>query len=338
MREGGFIGLLLARRCQLGKNCSGHSSTRCTATTVAPYWPGQFQQLEALAEEVIILPRVLLDMNIEKYELVSPTATEPSGWDAGLPERWRGEPGDSSLTELAVKMNGAALGSKPVGNYRPTAIRPSFCVEEDRQRPASCSPHLSAINSYHEDMGFPGPAKSRGLWRAVKGMIGIPAGANGGLSTCKYTMFAIVTFGRPDTGVSMLREHISIAGDTISVVLHKEKRKQHDCLEKRLTIPADGVQGLVHLLQHWEQVQDALWVQVSAAGSGELYSHWRLPWGQGKLQSTQANLPMAGCSWHRLSSVTQYYHDLAAVPTSTWSGTSGGLLRGDGGSSLALQQ
>eukprot|EP00854_Cymbomonas_tetramitiformis_P010368 gene10368-biopygen10604 len=56
---------------------------------------------------------------------------------------------------------------------------------------------------------------------------------------------------RPDTGVSMLRTHIRIAGDTVSVVPHKEKKgRRHVRLERRLTVPAAGVPGLVQLLQH----------------------------------------------------------------------------------------
>ncbi|KAK3273658.1 hypothetical protein CYMTET_18113 [Cymbomonas tetramitiformis] len=52
---------------------------------------------------------------------------------------------------------------------------------------------------------------------------------------------------------------------------------------------ADGVQGLVQLLRHWEQVWDALWAQGSATDSGEQGSCWRLPWELGKLQLAQAD-------------------------------------------------
>ncbi|KAK3257230.1 hypothetical protein CYMTET_33674 [Cymbomonas tetramitiformis] len=80
-----------------------------------------------------------LDMSKEEYEVLPAAVQEVAGWDAALQERWRGELGDSSLTELAVQM-------------RPT-----------------CS-LTSAINNYHEEMGFPGPAKGRAVSRAVKGM------------------------------------------------------------------------------------------------------------------------------------------------------------------------
>ncbi|KAK3241448.1 hypothetical protein CYMTET_48799 [Cymbomonas tetramitiformis] len=360
---------------------------KCAATVVAPYWPGQmwFQQLEAMADEVAGLASGLkvkvywpqddawytgtvgdtgsdglthiayedgdkedLDMSKERYEVLPAAVQEVTGWDAALQERWRGELGDSSLTELAVQMQGAALGGKTVGNYRPKARAfMAFCEAEGRQwlpatgatvrlyiahmldkgtvQASNMQPYLSAINNYHEDMGFPGPAKGRAISRAVKGMsrlqvqaaeaageeqtvrtwlparhvsavhahgLGLePVGraATELLRACTYVVFAFVTFGRPETGVSMRREHISITDDDISVVLHKEKGRGHVRLRRRLTIPAAGVAGLVQLLQHWQQVRDACWGQRLVTGSEVQGSYWRLPWEQGKLQSAQAN-------------------------------------------------
>eukprot|EP00854_Cymbomonas_tetramitiformis_P005186 gene5185-biopygen5163 len=43
------------------------------------------------------------------------------------------------------------------------------------------------------------------------------------LRACTDVVFTFVTFDRPDTGVFVLRTHISIAGKTTSVILHKEK-------------------------------------------------------------------------------------------------------------------
>ncbi|KAK3289450.1 hypothetical protein CYMTET_3129 [Cymbomonas tetramitiformis] len=289
-----------------------------------------------------------LDMSKERYEVLPAAVQEVTGWDAALQERWRGELGDSSLTELAVQMQGAALGGKTVGNYRPKARAfMAFCEAEGRQwlpatgatvrlyiahmldkgtvQASNMQPYLSAINNYHEDMGFPGPAKGRAISRAVKGMsrlqvqaaeaageeqtvrtwlparhvsavhehgLGLePVGraATELLRACTYVVFAFVTFGRPETGVSMRREHISITGEDISVVLHKEKGRGHVRLRRRLTIPAAGVAGLVRLLQHWQQVRDASWGQRPVTGSEVQGSYWRLPWEQGKLQSAQAN-------------------------------------------------
>ncbi|KAK3288433.1 hypothetical protein CYMTET_4090 [Cymbomonas tetramitiformis] len=115
-----------------------------------------------------------------------------------LCERWRGELGPSRLTELAVTMQRKALLDTTMSNYGPKARRfILFC--EQHQRPwlpaseatvllyiasllkdggiksASLQPYLSAINNYHEDLWFPGPAKGRSVTRAVKGMATIQA-------------------------------------------------------------------------------------------------------------------------------------------------------------------
>ncbi|KAK3258796.1 hypothetical protein CYMTET_32170 [Cymbomonas tetramitiformis] len=110
------------------------------------------------------------------------------------------------------------------------------------------------------------------------------------LRACAYVVFAFVTFGRPDTSVSMLRELISVSGGVISVVLHGEKGRRHARLKRRLTIPTTGVQGLVQLPQRWVRARKALWVEEqSTECSAERCSYWRLPWERGKLRSAQAN-------------------------------------------------
>eukprot|EP00854_Cymbomonas_tetramitiformis_P034115 gene34115-biopygen13950 len=110
-----------------------------------------------------------------------------------LCERWRSELGQSRLIELAVKMQRKSLLDTTMSNYGPKARRfIHFCVQQRRPwlpateatvvlyiasvledgsvRAASMQPYLSAINNYHEDLGFPGPAKGRAVTRAVKGM------------------------------------------------------------------------------------------------------------------------------------------------------------------------
>ncbi|KAK3242073.1 hypothetical protein CYMTET_48217 [Cymbomonas tetramitiformis] len=332
-----------------------------------------------------------LDMSKERYEVLPAAVLEMVGWDAALQERWRGELGDNSLTELAVQVQGATLGDKTVGNYRPKAQAfIAFCEAEGRQwlpatgatvrlyiahmldkgtvQASNMQPYLSAINNYHEDMGFPGPAKGRAISRAVKGMsrlqvqaaeaageeqtvrtwlparhvsavhahgLGLePVGraATELLGACTYVVFAFITFGRPEMGISMRRGHIRITGDDISVVLHKEKGRGHVRLRRRLTIPVAGVAGLVQLLQHWQQVRDACWGQRPVTASEVQGSYWRLPWEQGKLQSAQANgwvqlalgrLGVVGAAlekccflggWSQLSSAIHSYIDPAGVP------------------------
>ncbi|KAK3273735.1 hypothetical protein CYMTET_18036 [Cymbomonas tetramitiformis] len=116
-----------------------------------------------------------------------------------LCERWRGELGPSRLTELAVTMQRKALLDTTMSNYGPKARRfILFCEQHQRPwLPASEAtvllyiasllkdggiksaslrqPYLFAINNYHEDLRFPGPAKGRSVTRAVKGMATIQA-------------------------------------------------------------------------------------------------------------------------------------------------------------------
>ncbi len=292
----------------------------------------------------------MLDMHTERYRVVPPAKGEQANeWDAALEGRWRSELGDSSLTELAVRMQGAALQDTTLGNYRPKAAAfMHFCVAEGRSwlpateatvrlyiahlmskgtiRAASLQPYLSAVNNYHEDMGFDGPAKGRSVSRAVKGMASLQVAAAGTqneeetvrtwlparhvskvhahglamrptgraemelLRACTYVVFAFVTFGRPDTGVSMQKSHIAVADGVISVVLHREKGKRHVRLKRRLTIPATGVDGLVQLLERWQSARDEWWQRTSSpCGGAEKDSYWRLPWEQGRLTSAQAN-------------------------------------------------
>eukprot|EP00854_Cymbomonas_tetramitiformis_P001984 gene1984-biopygen1873 len=76
-----------------------------------------------------------LDMSTERYKVfpIEPQVVV-SGWDAALQARLRSGLGESSHTELAVRTQGAALGSKTLGNYHPKAKAfIDFCTAEHRQ-------------------------------------------------------------------------------------------------------------------------------------------------------------------------------------------------------------
>eukprot|EP00854_Cymbomonas_tetramitiformis_P003397 gene3397-biopygen3353 len=136
-----------------------------------------------------------------------------------------------------------------LGGHRPV-VYIAHLLAKGTMQAASMQPYVSATNNYYEDIRFRGPAKGRGVSRAVKGMASMQvqaaaAAAAAAVRVEQTVVFALVTFGRPDTGVSMLRKHISIADGTVSVVLHKEKGRQHVSLKRLLIIPVDGVRGLV---------------------------------------------------------------------------------------------
>eukprot|EP00854_Cymbomonas_tetramitiformis_P008481 gene8481-biopygen8602 len=75
--------------------------------------------------------------------------------------RWRTELGISEHSELAVQMQEAALQPTTKVNYEPKV---------KKIQASSMQQYLSAINGYHEDLGYEAPAKGRSVTRAVKGM------------------------------------------------------------------------------------------------------------------------------------------------------------------------
>ncbi|KAK3288059.1 hypothetical protein CYMTET_4453 [Cymbomonas tetramitiformis] len=175
---------------------------------------------------------------------------------------------------------------------------------------ASLQPYLSAINNYHEDLRFPGPAKGRAVTRAVKGMATIQAELavqEENIETQRtwlpaahvrrvheaalkltprspeelrllrafaYVVVAFVTFGRPDTGTSLSRQHVHCGDSEFSVVLLKEKGRQHQLVKRRLCIPWKGVALLKELIEHWEFHRDTAW---SSSEKTQPDAYWLLP-------------------------------------------------------------
>eukprot|EP00854_Cymbomonas_tetramitiformis_P033982 gene33982-biopygen36287 len=217
----------------------------------------------------------------------------------------------SRLTELAVKMQKKALLDTTMSNYGPKARRfILFCEQHPRPwlpateatvllyiafvlkdggiKSAPLQPYLSAINNYHKDLRFPGPAKGRVVTRVVKGMATIqaelavreenietqrtwlPAGhvrreheaalkltprsfeELRPLRAFSYVVIAFVTFGRPNAGTSLSRRHVHCGDGEFSVVLLKEKGRRHHLVKRRLCIPWRGVALLKELIGHWE--------------------------------------------------------------------------------------
>eukprot|EP00854_Cymbomonas_tetramitiformis_P011471 gene11471-biopygen11778 len=236
--------------------------------------------------------------------------------------RWKTELGTSEHSELAVQMQQAALQPTTKGNYDP-------------------KPYLSAINNYHEDLQYEAPAKGRSVIRAVKGMAVLQANQQvisdevltertylpaqhvwaaqqaatamtpktleelRLLRACVYTVFAYVTFGRPDTGVAMQREHICSTVDVLSVVLLKEKGRRHHQVKRRLQIPWKGVTGLREALENWQVHRDLAWensTSLRTPTDNVAGSYWRLPGERGAFEGAslanewiQLALGLLGC-------------------------------------------
>ncbi|KAK3234392.1 hypothetical protein CYMTET_55334 [Cymbomonas tetramitiformis] len=200
--------------------------------------------------------------------------------------RWRKELGISEHSELAVRMQEAALQQTTKDDYEPKVKKfVLFCQRQQKEwlpattptvllylallleaegiRASSLQPYLSAINNYPEDLGYEAPAKGRSVTCAVKGMAMLQANegvVSGDILTERTylpaqhvwaaqqaaaastprtteelqqlrayvcTVFANVTFRRPDTGVAMQTEHISSTEEVLSVVLLKKKGRRH---------------------------------------------------------------------------------------------------------------
>ncbi|KAK3287948.1 hypothetical protein CYMTET_4556 [Cymbomonas tetramitiformis] len=220
-----------------------------------------------------------------------------------LCERWKGELGQSRLTNLAVEMQKKALLDSTLDNYGPKAERfIQFCVNNQRPwlpateatillyiasmlndggvKATSLQPYLSAINNYHEDLRFPGPAKGRAVTRAVKGMATIQTELTmldeENIETQRtwlparhvrrvheaalaltprsseellllrayvYVVIACVTFGRPDT-VELRRCGVWQVGKRAVVRLRKSGRESRSgiksCRNVRAMVCAEG--------------------------------------------------------------------------------------------------
>ncbi|KAK3243467.1 hypothetical protein CYMTET_46881 [Cymbomonas tetramitiformis] len=195
-------------------------------------------------------------------------------------------------------------------------------LEDGNIQSASLQPYLSAINNYHEDLGHPGPAKGRSVTRAGKGMATIQAELAEQeenietqrtwlpaahvrrvheaalkfnprspeelklLRALTYVVVAFVTFGRPDTGTSLSRQHVHCGDEEFSVVLLKEKGRRHHRVKRRLTIPWKGVALLKELIEHWEFYRDTAW-SISAKTQPD--SYWLLPEDPKNFKASVAN-------------------------------------------------
>ncbi|KAK3247418.1 hypothetical protein CYMTET_43086 [Cymbomonas tetramitiformis] len=195
-------------------------------------------------------------------------------------------------------------------------------LEDGNIQSASLQPYLSAINNYHEDLGHPGPAKGRSVTRAGKGMATIQAELAEQdenietqrtwlpaahvrrvheaalkfnprspeelklLRALTYVVVAFVTFGRPDTGTSLSRQHVHCGDEEFSVVLLKEKGRRHRRVKRRLTIPWKGVALLKELIEHWEFYRDTAW-SISAKTQPDGY--WLLPEDPKNFKASVAN-------------------------------------------------
>ncbi|KAK3233814.1 hypothetical protein CYMTET_55911, partial [Cymbomonas tetramitiformis] len=207
--------------------------------------------------------------------------------------------GEEAWLLLSEEMQEEALGAATRGNYDPKAKRfRDFYVQEGREwlpateetvrlyiaavlekggiQATSMQPYLSAINNHHEEMGYPGPAKGRGVVRAIKGMarLQVAAAQEAGetvlertwlpakhvrtvheaaltlvpdneeqlrlLRAYTFVVLAFLSFGRPDTGSSLQQENVITDDDGVTVILTREKGRNRVLKKRQLAIPWRG--------------------------------------------------------------------------------------------------
>ncbi|KAK3265205.1 hypothetical protein CYMTET_26098 [Cymbomonas tetramitiformis] len=144
----------------------------------------------------------------------------------------------------------------------------------------SLQPYLSAINGFHKDLHYPGPAKGRAVTRAVKGMTALTGNRAAGHHGDREDVAAGIG-SETDAGGSRDRRD---AGALES--LCKEKGKNNQQFKRRLWIPVIKVAGFHELLELWEEARDGASLRgapTRTSKSAGTDSYWRLPWESGKL-------------------------------------------------------
>ncbi|KAK3241707.1 hypothetical protein CYMTET_48554 [Cymbomonas tetramitiformis] len=179
------------------------------ATVVFPYWPGQswFRELEALATEVVIMPRRRDLFTSSRLGGSSSTCTTASKVTVGsrIEVFWKDDDcfypgvvkelnedgkahvlyddGDEKILDL-FEENFKIICSSSVSELTDGTADVNGenidcggdCKENKRgDAVENFLTYSLSINNYHEDLKFPGSAKGRAVTRAVKGMATIQA-------------------------------------------------------------------------------------------------------------------------------------------------------------------
>ncbi|KAK3255291.1 hypothetical protein CYMTET_35520 [Cymbomonas tetramitiformis] len=229
------------------------------------WWPpigrGQmwFQQQAALADEAVIKPRCRDLFTPVGYYLQQAkqeaAATQQPKPEYGSKARRKGGLGDSSLADLAVKMQSAAPEDTTVSNYRPneeafmqfcvtegrswlpateafmqfcvtegrswlpaTEAFMQFCVTEGRSWLPATEAKAQQAGKQEEELAVRTWLPTRYVSVVHAPRLGLhPVGRAEAemLSACTCMVFAFVYFGRLNTGVSMLWDHNRVAASFV---------------------------------------------------------------------------------------------------------------------------
>ncbi|KAK3259827.1 hypothetical protein CYMTET_31182 [Cymbomonas tetramitiformis] len=164
-------------------------------------------------------------------------------------------------SDLSIHAVLCGRGQVPACGHMATArLYIAHLISKETVKAASLRPYRTAINNYHGDMGHNKPVRIPTASRAAEGMPSLQCTPMGWLCfahdwaevelllACLHVLFASVNWERPGTGLSTRRVHVAASADELSAAPRMEKSRRHAHLERRHTLPAAEVVGLVQLL------------------------------------------------------------------------------------------
>ncbi|KAK3235683.1 hypothetical protein CYMTET_54126 [Cymbomonas tetramitiformis] len=198
--------------------------------------------------------RVFPSENEEEHPQQQVTATP---WKTVLLRHWTEKLGNNQHSNTAAAMQAAALEKSTADNYEAHWKKfVKFCTEENlRWLPAT----TATVQLY---------------MAALQNQIATAEQQNFTETVRTYLPASAV---RPQT--AMLRESVLRDNNRLSIVLEKEKGKNHLLCKRRLCIPWGGVAKLHELLDRWEQTRDEDRLpaaSTSTAKAADTASYWRL--------------------------------------------------------------
>ncbi|KAK3284556.1 hypothetical protein CYMTET_7796 [Cymbomonas tetramitiformis] len=166
-------------------------------------------------------------------EVLVTAAAPVDEWSSALCERWQDELGKGRFTECAMWMQEEALRASARGNYahqEEAAATVGATQIEWTWLPAK---HVRTV--HEAAMWMPPADQSAEELRWV--------------CASTFMLLAFTSFGRPNTGTALQWEHMLVDDDEVTVVLDKEKGRNHLALKLKLPIPRRGVVQLWELLE-----------------------------------------------------------------------------------------
>eukprot|EP00854_Cymbomonas_tetramitiformis_P018519 gene18519-biopygen19106 len=256
-------------------------------TVVAPYWPGHswFRELETIANEAcgalaVTQPVPATGTLLEVYTPldddwypgmvadISATGPQHIQYNDGNDEWLRlseeltrlEQQQETEESDEVAPMQEQALQESPRSNYGPKAKKfKDICDSEGWEwLPASEVTQVAASEAA-------GITMTERIWLPAKHVRTVHDAAFtpepedgdqlGWLRACTYVVLAFISFGRPDTGTPLQQENVLTNEEGVTVVLTREKGRNHRLKKRQLSIWW-GMERLRELLELWTRCRD----------------------------------------------------------------------------------